>query len=103
MIFCVNIWLVSMKLPPKYELLSQVLWNIRPNSLSTPPWMQDIRKDVRGFSMMFKNYKCTVTKKPFMYSFSGNCAASVPISTFMCVCERFIYSQDWSTYFPTAE
>ncbi len=22
-----------------------------------------------------------------------NCAASVPISTFMCVCERFIYSQ----------
>ncbi len=34
-----------------------------------------------------------------MYSFSGNCAASVPISKFTCVCERFIHSQDRSTYF----
>jgi hypothetical protein len=43
----------------------------------------------------------TAMKIPFMYSFSGNCVASVPIST--CVCERFIYSQDQSTHFPAAE
>ncbi len=38
----------------------------------------------------------TALKIPFMHLFSGT--ASVPISTF-CVCERFLYSQDRSTYF----
>ncbi len=39
------------------------------------------------------NYSCSktdsATKIPFMYSFSGSCAAPVPISQ-SCVCERFI-------------
>ncbi len=41
---------------------------------------------------------CTATKIPFMYSFSGNSAASASIST-SCVCEQFIYTQEQSSYF----
>ncbi len=33
----------------------------------------------------------TATAIPFIYSFSGNCAASAPISTFMCLWAIYMY------------
>ncbi len=42
------------------------------------------------------------TKIPFMYFFSGNCAASVPISTLMCLWAIYIFSGSVHT-FPAAK
>jgi hypothetical protein len=46
--------------------------------------------------------KCTATAIPNIYSFSGNSAASAPISTFMCLWAIYIFQG--SVYiFPSAE
>jgi hypothetical protein len=43
------------------------------------------------FSVIGNSEQCTATKIPFVYSFSGNCAAPQPQFPHSCVSERFIY------------
>ncbi len=66
------------------------------------PTVHTVFVPARSNPTTFQMADCTATKIPFIYSFSGNSAASAPISTFMC--QWAIYIVPGAVYiFPPAE
>ncbi len=58
----------------------------------TKRWLKSQLFEKQGFLLVFfKINNCTATAIAFIYSFSGNSAASAPISLFMCLWAIYMY------------
>ncbi len=95
-IYCSIVQILQMRRGQCCQLVSNI---IRMDmSLKCKPSKKDLHLSVglTGlFSAIGNSEQCTATKIPFVYSFSGNCAAfSLSFHIHVSVSDLFIYSQD---------
>jgi hypothetical protein len=64
---------------------------IKRNTFYLIRWLQGVLDKGNSTGTVFLGYPHTATALPFIYSFSGNYAASAPISTFMCLWAIYIF------------
>ncbi len=71
--------------------LPSLLLRYRCEFTLSPPSLKDVNTTLYCLILYFLIQSCTATAIPFIYSFSGNSAASAPISTFMCLWAIYIF------------
>ncbi len=89
-------WNLTMAHPSLYPYLAQSRLSTSKKNKISHYWIFWYKSPDKASHWQFRlwqtfGHACTARKLPFMYSFPGNCTASVPISTLMCLWEIYIF------------